>query len=201
MKLQEFLKTWDGIVKENRFHRVVIGGLLVSNILAALAAFRVEHSVILVPPGLNKEVEITRNKASSDFKQAWGLFLADLLGNAHPGTVDFIAQTLSPILSASIYREVMDTLAKQTEEIKREHVSLSFQPSETLYEVETDKVFITGKLKEQAPGSKPVESIRTYEFIVDLSNYRPVVRHIDAYPGQPKTLETLEKERSNHGQS
>jgi len=197
MKFREFFSTWDGIVRENRFHRLVIGGLIISNVLAALAAFRTERSVILVPPGLNKEVEVTRNRASAEFKQAWGLFLSELLGNITPGTVDFIRQTLAPMLASSIYQEVMEDLTRQVEEIKRNQVSLSFQPAEVLYEEETDKVFVTGRLRAQGPGSRPVDTIRTYEFIVDINDYRPLIRHIDGYPGRPRTKEQLKNAEQN----
>jgi conjugal transfer pilus assembly protein TraE len=119
------------------------------------------------------------------------LFVAELIGNVTPENIDFIKASLAPMLAASIYREVLDEIVRQAEEIKRERVSLSFQPAEVMYEKETDKVFVTGRLKTQGPGSKPVETVRTYELTVDINDYRPLIRHIDAYSGQPRTLEVI----------
>lgn len=197
MNFKDFFSTWDGLVKENKFHRFVVMGLLVSNVLAALAALRTERSVVLVPPKLTAEVEVTRNRASANFKQAWGLFVAELLGNVTPESIDFVRQALAPMLDSSIYREVMDDLVRQIEDIKRDRVALSFQPQEALYEPETDKVFISGRLRAQGPGSKPVEVTRTYELVIDINDYRPLIRQIDAYSGRPRTIEVIRAEQNS----
>ncbi len=84
MRLSDFLSTWEGHEAENRFSRLIILGLLVVCVITSLAAWRTERSIILVPPTLTKEVEVTRSAASSEFKESWGLFLAELLGNTTP---------------------------------------------------------------------------------------------------------------------
>ena len=84
MKLGQFLESWRIVQAENRLHRIVLLGLIVTNGLSALAALRTERAVVLVPPNLDKEVEITRNTASSELKESWGLYLAELLGNVTP---------------------------------------------------------------------------------------------------------------------
>lgn len=197
MNFRDFFAGWDGVLRENRLYRFTVTGLICINILTALAALRTERSVILVPPGLTEETEVSRNRASQNFKEAWGMFVAQLLGNVTPGNVEFVRQSLSPMLSSGIYRSVMSGMAAQIEEIKREQVSLSFNPKEVLYEPETDKVFVTGMLRMQGPGSKPVDRQRTYEMVIDINDYRPLIRHIDAYPERPRTLEVLKHARKN----
>ncbi|WGS85083.1 TraE/TraK family type IV conjugative transfer system protein [Methylomonas sp. UP202] len=107
MKLSDFLQTWDGHETENRFSRVIIIGLLVVCVITSLAAWRTERSIILVPPTLNKEVEVTRTSASSEFKESWGLFLAELLGNTTPANADFLKTAIEPLLAPDIYRSVL----------------------------------------------------------------------------------------------
>ena len=92
MKLCQFLESWRIVQAENRLHRIVLLGLIVTNGLSALAALRTERAVVLVPPSLDKEVEITRNTASSELKESWGLYLAELLGNVTPTNADFIGK-------------------------------------------------------------------------------------------------------------
>jgi len=60
VRLADFLRTWEGHVAENRFSRIIILGLLVVCVITSLAAWRTERSIILVPPTLTKEVEVTR---------------------------------------------------------------------------------------------------------------------------------------------
>ena len=63
MKLTHLLESWRIVQAENRLHRVVLIGLVITNGISALAALRTERAVVLVPPNLTKEVEITRNTA------------------------------------------------------------------------------------------------------------------------------------------
>ena len=39
------------------------------------------------------------------------------------------------------------------------------------------------------PGGKPVARTRTYELIVGFAHYRPVIRHLDVYPEEPRVGE------------
>jgi conjugal transfer pilus assembly protein TraE len=191
MKLSDFLQTWDGHETENRFSRVIIIGLLVVCVITSLAAWRTERSIILVPPTLNKEVEVTRTSASSEFKESWGLFLAELLGNTTPANADFLKTAIEPLLAPDIYRSVLDAMTDQIKAIKMDRVAISFTPRHVDYEAETNKVFVSGELKSQGPSSKPDIKPRTYEFIIAIKNYRPRLEFIDVYPDAPKTVERL----------
>jgi conjugal transfer pilus assembly protein TraE len=191
MRLADFLQTWDGHETENRFSRTVIVGLLVVCVITSLAAWRTERSIILVPPTLSKEVEVTRTSASSEFKESWGLFLAELLGNTTPANADFLKTAIEPLLAPDIYRTVLDAMTDQIKAIKMDRVAISFTPRHVDYESETNKVFVSGELSSQGPSSKPDLKPRTYEFIIAIKNYRPRLEYIDVYPDAPKTLERL----------
>jgi conjugal transfer pilus assembly protein TraE len=191
MKLSDFLQTWDGHETENRFSRVIIIGLLVVCVITSLAAWRTERSIILVPPTLNQEVEVTRTSASSEFKESWGLFLAELLGNTTPANADFLKTAIEPLLAPDIYRSVLDAMTDQIKAIKMDRVAISFTPRHVDYEAETNKVFVSGELKSQGPSSKPDIKPRTYEFIIAIKNYRPRLEFIDVYPDAPRTEERL----------
>ncbi|AMK79329.1 MULTISPECIES: TraE/TraK family type IV conjugative transfer system protein [Methylomonas] len=191
MKLSDFLQTWDGHETENRFSRVTIIGLLVVCVITSLAAWRTERSIILVPPTLNQEVEVTRTSASSEFKESWGLFLAELLGNTTPANADFLKTAIEPLLAPDIYRSVLDAMTDQIKAIKMDRVAISFTPRHVDYEAETNKVFVSGELKSQGPSSKPDIKPRTYEFIIAIKNYRPRLEFIDVYPDAPRTVERL----------
>ncbi|QPK64071.1 TraE protein [Methylomonas sp. LL1] len=191
MRWSEFLQTWDGHEAENRFSRVIIIGLLVVCVITSLAAWRTERSIILVPPTLTQEVEVTRSQASSEFKESWGLFLAELLGNTTPANADFLKTAVEPLLAPDIYRSVLDAMSDQIKAIKMDRVAISFTPRHVDYEAETNKVFVSGELKSQGPSSKPDVKPRTYEFIIAIKNYRPRLEYIDVYPDSPRTLARL----------
>ena len=192
MKLSQFLESWRIVQAENRLHRVLLIGLVVSNAISALAALRTERAVVLVPPNLSREVEITRNEASGELKESWGLYLAELLGNVTPATAEFIRSAIGPLLSADIYRSVMDAMAEQINALKMDRIAISFKPRQVFYEKESDKVFVTGELSSQGPNSKPDVRNRTYEFVLSIHNYRPRLDAIDVYADEPRTRERLE---------
>jgi conjugal transfer pilus assembly protein TraE len=191
VKLRPFLDAWRIVQAENRLHRVLLVGLVLTNAFSALAALRTERTVVLVPPHLDREVEIARSQASSTLKESWGLYLAELLGNVTPANAEFIRNALEPLLSAGIYRSVMDALAEQINALRMERVALSFRPRQVFYEQDTGKVFVSGELASQGPNAKPDIRNRTYEFLLTIHNYRPRLEAIDVYADEPRTRERL----------
>jgi len=201
VKLTQFLESWRIVQAENRLHRVLLIGLVVSNAISALAALRTERAVVLVPPNLSREVEITRNEASGELKESWGLYLAELLGNVTPATAEFIRNAIGPLLSADIYRSVMDAMAEQINALKMDRIAISFKPRQVFYEKESDKVFVSGELSSQGPNSKPDVRNRTYEFVLSIRNYRPRLDAIDVYADEPRTRERLEAMKQSDSSS
>lgn len=59
---------------ENRLHRILLIGLLATNVITAFAALRTERTVIMIPPNLTEKVEISRQEASAQTKEAWVYF-------------------------------------------------------------------------------------------------------------------------------
>jgi conjugal transfer pilus assembly protein TraE len=92
--------------------------LLVVCVITSLAAWRTERSIILVPPTLAKEVEVTRTAAFSEFEESWGLFLLELLGNTTSANADFLKTAIEPLLAPEIYRTVLDAMTDQIKAIK-----------------------------------------------------------------------------------
>ena len=115
MKLSEFLATWRGTTLENRVWRIAILLLAVANLVLVGLVGQVERTVVLVPPVLEGEVTIAREYASQEVEESWGLYVAELLGNVSPATVDALTGVLEPLL-AGLRRTVMKAIAEQTEE-------------------------------------------------------------------------------------
>lgn len=186
MKLSEFLNTWRGVSLENRISRLALAILSAAVLLQAWQIGRVERTVVLIPPQLSGPVDLSRNSASREAREAWALYVAQLLGNVTPATGEFMMQTLEPLLAGNLRRMLLDLIADQLEDIRREDVSMRFEPREVAYEENTQTVYISGTHTTEGPGAAPVKAQRTYEVRVDYSNYRPLVTHLDVYPGAPQ---------------
>lgn len=196
MKWSTLMTSWDGQAAENRFGRITIVCLLAICLLSSLAALRTERSIVLIPPTLNQAVEVSRQKASVEYLEAWGLFLAELLGNTTPANAEFLKLAIEPLLAPEIYRSVLDAMSDQIKAIKMDRVAISFIPRHVDYEPETNKVFVNGEMKSQGPSSKPDIRPRTFEFVIAIKNYRPRIEFIDVYPEEPRTLARLNAQKS-----
>ena len=198
MKLNEFLTTWRGTRIENNLQRWTIAGLVLSNIAVGLAAFARGETVVLVPPDLTAQVAISRTDSDRDYRLAWAFFLAQLLGNVTPGNADIVKKAIEPLLSPAIYRDTVRVLAEQVERIKRDRVSLRFEPREVKYEASTGKVFVEGFSVVSGTAGRDERNPRAYEFLIKVSNYRPVIEYIDNYVGAARTTAELERlDRAN----
>jgi conjugal transfer pilus assembly protein TraE len=186
MNLGTFLQTWRGTTLENRIGRVAILVLALAVLVLSVLVGQVERTVVLVPPGLEKEVTLARDHASQEAKEAWGLHVAMLLGNVTPESVDVLAGALEALLHPKLAKEILERMRGQVEEIKRERVSMRFLPRLVAFDPATQTVMVSGQHRTEGPGAPPVSSERTYELRVEFTNYRPVITHLDAYSGGPK---------------
>jgi conjugal transfer pilus assembly protein TraE len=186
MDVRTLTRTWRGITAENRFHRLVVATLLVTNLLTLLALARADRTVVLVPPILEGQVNIARDSASREVKEAWAIHVAGLLGNVGADSADFIRTALEPLLAPALRREVLAVIGEQVEAIKRERVSMHFSPNALGYEEASDTFFITGMQVSAGPGAEPVRRQRPFEVRVGFRHYRPVISRLDVYTGGPR---------------
>ena len=193
MELKQFLASWKGTRLENRLQRYLIAALLVANVALALAAFGRGEVVVLTPPEITRALKVARDQGDQNYSETWGLALAQLLGNVTPGNADFVKRAIAPVLAPSIYQDTMNALFQQVEQIKLDRVSTRLDPREVVYEPKTGKVFVTGYSVAAGPAGKEERDTRTYEFVIRVHNYQPLVTYIDTYRGAPHTLEHNER--------
>jgi len=186
VNLAAFLQTWRGVQAENRWHRLLVLVLVVTNLLAWVTASRREVAVVLTPPTLNEPVQVARRQADAGYKMTWGLFFAQLLGNVTPGTADLILPALEPLLAPAIYQPVRDAIAEQLAAFTREQLTTRFEPRHSRYDVASDTVYVTGVLITSGVSSTPQRSERTYELQIAVDDYRPRLMRISVNAGPPR---------------
>lgn len=192
MEAKKLAQTWAGINAENRYAKWIIGALAVANVLLAFKLVSRDEKVVLLPPLLEKQAELTQAAAGDTYKTAWGLFVASFIGNITPKNADFVKSNVGTYFSPSVYSELRDSIDASADALKNEGLSVSFSVTDTLYEPETDKVFVSGTTTTRARDNTAGESIeRTYEFRISISNYRPIVTYFDIYRGPARTQARL----------
>ena len=186
MKLDKYLDTFQGAMSENRFSRIAILGLSAALVVTAFTAMQKETVAVIQPYTLTEEAWITQSSASQSYKEAWGLMLATMTGNVTPGTLDFVQERIQPLLSPSIYQEVMEAVELQANHIRNDQISMRFEPREVIYEPNANIVFVSGDSYMISPNGESIRDRRTYEYGIDIRNYAPVVNHITTYAGRPR---------------
>ena len=186
MTLTRFRQTWQWLVAENRFHRALLVVLLGTNLLTLAALLQAERTVVLVPPILERQVNVARDSASQEVKEAWALFVTELLGNVTPGNAPYLRQTLEPLLAPGLRRAIADSLDAQVEALRRDQVSVRFEPRSIHYDAARDRVLISGRQISSGPAAAPVTRPRLYAVRVTFRNYRPTITHLDASQTLPE---------------
>ena len=153
-----------------------------------------KETVILLPPQLDEPIKVAQNIADSGYKRLWGVSVANMAGNVTPKTIQFVADYIGELLSSDVYHRISAELGSTVYKIQQEGRTTRFVSRSVLYEEETDKVFVSGDYYVttdanpfQAQGkNKPAPRRKVYEFIIDISDGRPVVNHFDTYLGEPR---------------
>ncbi|ODN41402.1 TraE/TraK family type IV conjugative transfer system protein [Piscirickettsia litoralis] len=193
MKLANYLKTWKGTKAENRWSRLFIALLLFISLILIVAVLNKKTIVIIQPTTLTKEAQVSINSASESYKEGWAMFLAELTGNVTPATASFIQDKIGPLLDPKIYREAVKAMQTQVKQIKHDGITYRFEPKQVIYEPQSNKVFVEGISYQTATTGETVKDEKTYEYVIDIVNYQPLIRYIDVYQGPPKTLPYLRK--------
>lgn len=193
MNFANLLRTWKATAKENQFHRIANIVLSVAVLVLAMVSLQTKTVVTLVPPTLSEEAWVTRDAATESYRKSWGLYLAQLLGNATPGNVELIGDAIGPLLAPGIYQQTILVLRSQSEQILADRISQRFEPRSVVFERETGKVFVEGYSFITGSGGNEQKTQRTYEFKIDIDRYAPVVSHIDTYADRPRTVDVLNR--------
>lgn len=193
MNLKDFLKTWEGTQAENKWGRLFMAGLIVIVLALSMKLFTKETIVTMQPVTLSEEAWVAKDSASQSYQEAWGLFLAQLTGNVTPGTVEFIRERIGPLLAPAIYQDVINAIEVQAQQIRNDRVSMRFEPRFVEHEDDSGKVFVYGYSFLKGSSGEEIRTERTYEYIITVSNYLPVVEFIDTYRDKPRTKKVLEQ--------
>lgn len=198
MKQNALKKTWDRISSENQFFKFISFFLSLALVMSIMGWLQTRETVILIPPHLNEKVWVSSKSASDGYKKAWGLAVAQLVGNVSPGNADFVVNVMGEILNPKAYRRIKDTLIQQAADIKEGALTITFEPQSLTYEKESNKVFVAGKTIAEGPNKVTETTLRTFEFTIEMNFGSPDVTHFDVYEGQAKTIKWLNTHKSKN---
>lgn len=203
MKLFDFSKSYEEMGQTNKLLVIILLLMAVAlTVQSYLLATRHER-IILMPPYLDKKMEVAWNSANQAYYEAFAYQVATLIGNVTPQNLKFVTDYLGLVMSAEVYSRVKPQLQAygSDESFKRGTVFSYFTPTAVRFEDKVNKVFVSGFLNttpmamSTAPGSnKIVAKAVTYEMAFKMYNGRPLIVGFDSYEGnKPHTQEWLKQ--------
>lgn len=197
MELKQFTKSIEEMRSKIQSAHLLVLVMVACNIVLALGLLFRDTVVTVVPWTLSGEAEVTKDDASQNYKESWGMAIALLLGNVQPATVDFIADRIKPFLSPEIYHEAVDALYSNAQILREERVTLRFEPRRVTYEKTSGRVFVSGYSYSRLGTSMDEEKRheRTFEIGLEIAEYAPVITYIDTYTGKARTEDVIANER------
>lgn len=196
MKLNGLRRGIGELKSDNLKKNAIIVALSISTLVCAMGWYQKDQVVRLVPLNLSTTESVGSSTATPGYKQAYALMVAQLVGNITPSNADFVKKSLGDLLSPAAYRTIERSLSDQVEDIKRDSLTVSFEPRQIQVEGPTNKIFVTGEFASQGVSGKPQQFTRTYEMIVDVRFGRPWVTLFTPYQGNPVTLESAKQAQS-----
>jgi conjugal transfer pilus assembly protein TraE len=187
MRFINMKRNWSQAIRDSATKNIVIAALSLIALVAVIGWIQQDKTVVLVPPLMDEKVEVSVRHASIGYKKAWALTVAQLTGNITPANADLVLESLGDLFSPDAYRAIAASLASQVTDIKRDSLTVSFEPRQILYEPSTDKVFVTGAFSSQGVSGQPIKAVRTYEVVVDIRLGRPWISRFSPYEGMPAT--------------
>lgn len=186
MKTSALLESWRSITSENKFGRLLVAGLVMTNLFTAYYVMSRDQIVVLPPPTWSDEIQIGQSSANAEYKKSMGLFIASFLGNITPANIDFVKNNAGRYFSPEVFTNIRDSIDAQATAIKTEGISISFTPRQITHDAPTDRVFVSGFTRTEGRGGQSEQIQRTYEFKFEIRNYEPQVTAFNIYRGPPQ---------------
>jgi conjugal transfer pilus assembly protein TraE len=151
------------------FQSILLIASVVVNILMVIALLKTvgNERTIIVPPNIQKSFWVDNEKVSGSYLEQMGTYIAYLVLNATPTTVDYQNNILMQYVAPAYYGQ-FDTDAKASaERLKRDNIAQVFLPNRVLIDEPNSRVGITGTTSTYVNNAKVSDVRKGYlvEFI------------------------------------
>jgi conjugal transfer pilus assembly protein TraE len=193
MNLHSFGRTWDRALRTNLLLGLLAISQMAAVIVLTLSFVDSKTRVVLVPPNLTTQARVGYVTASGNYLKAWGLYLAEMIGNITPANADFTIKSIHRLFSADIYVATERQIAQYAGSERKTGIVSFYHAHEIRWQPATKTVFVTGDMvTTTADGSTSGRVEETFQFGMQVVDGQPVVTHFLAYHGPAHTLHWIE---------
>ena len=194
MKLTNFRKSFDEMQKQTRLVTGLLVGFFGLSVVLLGVTLTRDTVVTVVPFTLQDKAQVFEDDATQNYKEAWAMAIALLVGNVQPANVGFIGERLKPLLAPEIYHSTIDAIQANAQQLRDERIAMRFEPRQVIYEKSTKKLFVYGYSYVRLGSSLETErrTDRTYEMTLEIRDYAPLLTYITTYSGSPMTRDVMQ---------
>lgn len=158
----------NGDIKEmrrrNRGLGLAVGALAAGQILALVVILNLLGTVrtVVVPPSLNKTFWVTRDQASNEYLEQMGSFIAWLVLDVTPASIDWKKDILLGYVDPAQYGALKTRQEVEAERLKRINATTAFAPQQLVSSEDTQSLVVRGRLRTLVNGYETANDLKAY---------------------------------------
>ena len=144
-------------------------GLAVGGLIAALLTCLViilnligTERTIVVPPSIDKTFWVTKDRASREYLEQMGSFIAWLILDVSPASIDWKKDILLNYVAPDQHGAMKSRQEIESERLKRINASTFFLPQQLVTSEEQQTIVIRGRLRTQVNGQDTATDTKAY---------------------------------------
>ena len=150
--------------RRNRSLGLTVGALAIGHVVALIVILNLIGTVrtVIVPPSIDKSFWVSRDKASSEYLEQMGSFIAWLVLDVTPSSIDWKKGVLLGYVEPGQYGALKTRQEVEAERLKRINASTLFMPQQLVPSEDAQTVVVRGRLRTLVNGFETANDLKAY---------------------------------------
>ncbi|MCL4181853.1 MAG: type IV conjugative transfer system protein TraE [Burkholderiaceae bacterium] len=150
--------------RRNRSLALAVGAMALSLVLtlAIIVSLLGTVRTVVVPPSLNKTFWVAGDRASSEYLEQMGSFIAWLILDVTPSTIDWKKDILLGYVDPQQYGALKTRQEIEAERLKRINAATAFAPQQLVASEDTQSLLVLGRLRTLVNGYETANDLKAY---------------------------------------
>ena len=150
--------------RRNRGLALTVGALTIGHLLALVVILNLLGGArtVIVPPSINKSFWVTRDKASSEYLEQMGSFIAWLVLDVTASSIDWKKDMLLGYVEPASQGELRIRQELEATRLKRINASTYFAPQQLVPSEDNQSVLVHGRLRTLVNNLETANDLKSY---------------------------------------
>lgn len=143
---------------------------------------------IVTPPNFVEEISMRGTQVSESYQTAWGVFVAEKIGNISPSRMDLTTKVIRKMIPEQAWDVVQREMKQQLSRLNIRKIEEKFGATDVSFDPKTKIVWVTGEKETTSIRTgKTSSELWTFEVKIVAENGFPKIVHLQQYGGSPNT--------------